>query len=381
MKKLVLLCTAILLGVCSAAQGQAVNATVCEILKNPQAFNGKTVQVQATVRAGFDMFILVGDNCGQGVNGIWLSYPEGTKGKAGPAVVLEFQAAKSFTGKTDTTQRAQVTLEKSKEFKQFDSLLSTAYKSGGLCIGCVKNEVTATLTGRLDASETSLKRDTSGHIVEIGGFGHLNMYKTRLVLQSVTGVTAKEIDYAFKLRGVTTEALDNDGPADAISGMKQAEKNFGATTPSGALIRRAIDAFGKPGDDNGVMVSPGWTNEANAKREGVSTSSSPDGVLYYCLFDMNRLKGVSLSVAIAFDGAMIADMRSSDARVASASVYELEARAYNVELMTAVAFGAKAFVLPGGTVYWNNAWPANDRGTNLQNAIFSYLADQEVFHH
>ena len=191
MKKLVLLCTAILLGVCSAAQGQAVNATVCEILKNPQAFNGKTVQVQATVRAGFDMFILVGDNCGQGVNGIWLSYPEGTKGKAGPAVVLEFQAAKSFTGKTDTTQRAQVTLEKSKEFKQFDSLLSTAYKSGGLCIGCVKNEVTATLTGRLYASETSLKRDTSGHIVEIGGFGHLNMYKTRLVLQSVTGVTAK----------------------------------------------------------------------------------------------------------------------------------------------------------------------------------------------
>ncbi len=367
--------------VCAAGslRAQGTAATVCEILKNPQAFNGKIVQVHATVRAGFDEFILLGDDCGQQVNGIWLAYPEGTKGKAGAAVVLEFQAAKNFKGKSDAQARTPVQLTKDKEFKKFDGLLSTPYKGGGTCLGCVKNEVSATLTGRVDAGATEMRRDGAGHVLEVGGFGHLNLYRAQLVLQSVADVTAKEIDYNSKVKDVTAAAIDNSGPGNPVEGMQEAEKIFGADSPAAKLIERAAAAYGKPGEENGVNIGFG-TNEENAKLYGVSAADSPDGVIYNCLFDPNRLKGKTLSIAAGFDGAIIADLRSGVANVAGENTSALEEKAYNVELLAAVALGAQAFTLPGGTVDWNATWPANERSARMQNAIIAYIADQEVFH-
>lgn len=375
-------CIAVMaMALCAAGtmHAQGTVATVCEILKNPQSFNGKIVQIHATVRAGFDEFILLGDNCGQVVNGIWLAYPEGAKGKAGAAAVLEFQAAKNFTGQSDTPTRTPVQLTKDKEFKKFDGLLSTPFKGGGACLGCVKNEVNATLTGRLDASTTEMRRDGTGRVLEIGGFGHLNLYRAQLVLQSVTDVTAKVIDYEAKVKDVSAAAIDSSGSDNPVEGMRDAEKIFGTDSPASKLIERAAAAYGTPGQDNGVSITFG-TNEENAKLEGVSASSSTDGVIYNCLFDRNRLKGKSLSVATAFDGAIIADLRSGDARAADEGTSAIEEKAYNVELLTAVALGAQAFTLPGGTVDWNAAWPVGERSTRMQGAIIAYIADQEVFH-
>ena len=41
-----------------------------------------------------------------------------------------------------------------------------------------------------------MKRDKAGKIVGFGGFGNMNAYPARLVLQSVSDVTPKEIDYS-----------------------------------------------------------------------------------------------------------------------------------------------------------------------------------------
>ena len=102
---------------------QVVNASVCEILKNPQSFNGKIVRVKGTISAGFDLFVVKGAECGQLINGIWLAYPEGTKAKSGPAAILQLQPARNFAGTVAAIERTPLQLDNNKDFKQFDSLL------------------------------------------------------------------------------------------------------------------------------------------------------------------------------------------------------------------------------------------------------------------
>jgi hypothetical protein len=358
-------------------QAQTVNATVCEIIKDPQSFNGKMVQVQGTVRAGLDQFILVGNDCGRGSSGIWLTYPEGTKGKAGAAVVLELQAASNFSGSVETPTRTAVTLDKNKDFKQFDTLLSTPYKNAGPCMGCVKYEVNATIVGRLDGTIASIQRDGTGKITQVSGFGHLNLYSARLVIQSVSSVAPVEIDYAKSTKNLSLSAYDDSSSGDAISVMKQASKNYGENSSVGAQIATAAEAYGKPREENGVLIGF-TTNEYSPQSDGKSTSSSPDGVIYNCHFDASRLKGAFQAIALAYAGSLINDLRSKDVKVATETITILQSKALNVGLLTAIAMGMKTFVLPGGTVYWNSSWSQKDSVPMMQKAVTNYLADQEV---
>ncbi len=174
--------------------GAPVDTTVCDVAKKPQALNGQIVRIKGTVIAGFDEFVITEStdpNCGYPVNAIWLDYPPGTKGKAGPAAMVVVQPAKNFTGTLTPPTRAAVTLDKSKDFKQFDSLLAQKHEKGAdMCLGCTRYSVTATLVGRLDSvADATLKRDPSGKIVGFGGFGNMNAYPARLVLESVSDVT------------------------------------------------------------------------------------------------------------------------------------------------------------------------------------------------
>ena len=145
--------------------------------------------------------------CGFQVNAIWLSYPQGSKAKSGPLAIVTAQPAHYSTGTYKVPARTPVTLDKSKEFKQFDALLAQSIdKIGGMCMGCARYEVTATLVGRLDTvADATLKRD-AGKIVGFGGFGNMNAYPARLVLQSVSNVTSKEIDYS-KAEAITKGAM------------------------------------------------------------------------------------------------------------------------------------------------------------------------------
>jgi len=167
-----------------------------------------------------------------------------------------------------------VTLDKSKDFKQFDSLLAQKHEKGAdMCLGCTRYAVTATLVGRLDSvADATLKRDGSGKIVGFGGFGNMNAYPARLVLESVSDVTPKEIDYSKnddQTKGGSTGAGYVDNPYGggagygggsmtggggsgidlngAIADAQKAANGLAAGPPKDAAIRAAA-VYGKAGD-------------------------------------------------------------------------------------------------------------------------------------
>ena len=76
---------------------------MCDVVKKPAPFDGKMVRIKGTVIAGFDEFVIkdaADPNCGYPVDAIWLHYPQGTKGKAGPVAIVEVQPAQNFAGNT-----------------------------------------------------------------------------------------------------------------------------------------------------------------------------------------------------------------------------------------------------------------------------------------
>lgn len=367
-----LLAIAILCAVPGCTFAQAVDATVCEILKAPKTFNGKIVRIKGTVEAGFDQFVIKGVDCGQKVNEIWLSYPEGTKAKSGPAAMLELQPAKNFAGTVAPVDRTPVQLDKNKDFKQFDSALATPFKGSGMCLGCGRYNVSATLVGRLDGVVPELKRDTSGKIIGISGFGNLNAYSARLVLQSVSDIQQQEIDYSK-----APPLPKSDAALDSEAGAVLSHE-FGPTSiPLADQPKRAIAAFGKPGEDNGVDVG-GLLNEASAKDEAKSTNSSPDGVLFKCSFNFDRLKGDPLARAMAHLGEHIADLRNPGNGLESVGLYQLEYRAWITTMMNAIYSGQKSLLIPGGYTIWNSTWPTPSLNRNTNEALTGFLSNQEL---
>ncbi len=359
---------------------QITDVSICEILANPQSFDGKIVRVKGTVSAGFDEFALKDVGCNQLINAIWLAYPEGTKGKAGPAASVQLQLGRNNNAAAPSPSRSPIKLDKSKEFKQFDSLLSTPYKTGGMCLGCIRYTVTATLVGRLDGvKEAGVVRDNSGKFVSANGYGNLNLYRARLVLQTVSDVSAHEIDYS-KVSSVTKgdSARESSG-GDPVAAAHQAAHAFSPDSQAAKQVERAAAAYGKEGEDNGVEVGFGTSNEVPKSDGPKGDKNSPDGLLFNCTFDMERLKGEALTRAISHVGTHIADVRDPQFAAADANAYELEYRAWQTTVLSAVASQQKTLTLAGGYLVWNSAWPAADRSKMADEGITSFLRDSAVF--
>jgi hypothetical protein len=356
---------------------QAVDATVCDILQNPASFNGKIVRVKGAVSAGFDRFTIEGANCGQHVDGIWLSYPEGTKGKAGPVAVVELQPAHNFAGTLDSAARTAVALDKSKDFKLFDSLLAAQFKEDSMCLACSRNKVNATLVGRLDGvAKASVRRDSTGKIIGWTGFGNLNAYSARLVLQSVSDVAPEAIDYSKAAAATKGDFADPSVSGDPVAAAHMGAKVFGAGNPAGDQIERAAAVFGKPNEKNGVVIGFGISSEV-PKNEGMkSDQDSPDGVIYNCTFYSDRLKGDAMTRAIVHTGTLVAQLRNPLPGTENDGLFELEYRAWGVTSFSAVAINQKTLTTYGGHVLWNNAWPPADRTKMLDDALKSALAGE-----
>lgn len=355
-------------GIAVGAQAQVVDATVCDVINHPMKFDGKMVRLKGVVQADFDSFVMRGDSC---TSALWLSYPAGTKAKSGPAAIVSMQLAANSTG-TPGKARPALTLDKSQDFGMFDLYLSTRPKTNGMCLGCVKSDVTATLVGRIDGTENpGLVRDKAGKITALDGFGNMNQYMVQMVIQSVSGVTAKEIDYT-KTPKVADDNAGGNGK-DYMALTKKAEDAFPKGTDAPAQIQTALDAYGAPGQDNGVTI--GFGDVANVPDgEGTkSTKSSPDGLLLLVKFDADKLKGDSLSRAIAHQGAEIALLRENTV----ASCREIESKAWNSALLVAIGSRQKTLTLPGGIVLWSDSWPAADRSNTAGAALTSYLDDRD----
>lgn len=381
MKRFLFLALFVCAGACSL-QAQVVDTTVCDVLKNPASFNGKIVRIKGTVSAGLDQFIVRGAECGQPVDGIWLAYPEGAKGKAGPDALLELQPAHNFTGKYAAPTRTPVTLQKDKAFKQFDSLLAEEHSKGAyICLGCRRYQVSATLVGRLDGvADASLQRDASGKITSFGGFGNMNAYPARLVLQSVSDVTPKEIDYsnADTLAKGNMPSPEQPGSLyDPLATAHSAATAIG-NSPAGIQAQKDADAFPKKGENNGVTMGFGRMNEVADTGSAIGASDSPDGVLYNCTFNMNHLQGLALPAAILHVGNHVSELRSPASLDQIEPPYILEANAWAVTISAAMGMRQKFLVLPGGYVAWNWKWTQADISSNFQSAMTSYFNDEAL---
>jgi hypothetical protein len=413
-KRVLILACLILFGFGCDLYAQAaapVDTTVCDVVKKPQALNGQIVRIKGTVIAGFDEFVITDStdpNCGYPVNAIWLAYPPGTKGKAGPAAMVVVQPAKNFTGTLTPPTRAAVTLDKTgdrgKDFKQFDSLLAQKHEKGAdMCLGCTRYKVTATLVGRLDSvADATLKRDASGKIVGFGGFGNMNAYPARLVLESVSDVTPKEIDFSKnddETKGGATaggNGLDQYGSGagcggggcvsggggsgidlnGAIAAAQKAVNGLAAGPPKDAAIK-ASAVYGKAGDHStGVFTAYGPSNEASPADEQLGTKDSPDGVLFNCTFNSDRIQGDSLTRAVMHMGEHISELRNPDPGNEGAPPYVLESDAWVVTAVSAALSGQKFLSLPGGYVIWDSSWAVADRTDKMDSVLKDFLVNE-----
>jgi len=364
-----------------------VDTTVCDVVKNPASFDGKMVRIKGTVVAGFDEFVIkdaTDPNCGFQVNGIWLSYPQGSKAKSGPVAIMTAQPAHNFAGTVKTPTRTPVTLDKSKDFKQFDSLLAQSHQKGAdMCLGCARYEVTATLVGRLDGvADALVKRDASGKIVGLGGFGNMNAYPARLVLESVSDVTPKEIDYSKTDAATKGDAPLTPPPGSGGPGLDDpfasAIKLATHVTPGpmADMTQKAAAVFPKGKEQNGVSVVHGVGNEVTP--DGPGTKDSPDGVLYNCVLNPDRLQGPSMVVALFHVGQHIVDIRSPKPDTGDTPYIIYENDAWVVSSVAVIVGGQKYMTLPGGYLFWSIAWPAAQRDDFMESALKDYLSSEAL---
>jgi hypothetical protein len=271
------------------------------------------------------------------------------------------QLGKNNSAAISTVSRALVALDKNKNFKDFDNLLSTPGKTNGMCLGCVKFTVTATLVGRLDGTnDTGLVRDSGGKVTGIGGFGNLNRYNARLVLQSVSDISSQEIDYA------------KEGAA-ASEDTASASRSFTPGAPTVDQLKRSVAAFGAPGEDNGVNVGFNGANEIPKDDTARSNASSPDGLVFNVTFDSDRLKGPATDVALSHAGTHIADIRSTQIGISNLILYGAEFRAWQTTVLNAIASKVKVLMLPGGYIIYSQSWSKSDLTKNAYAGISGFL--------
>lgn len=330
------------------ACAQAVETTVCEILAHPAAYDGKLVRVTGTVVAALDEFAIKDRPCGHAVDAIWLSYPEGTKAKSGPVAMLSVQLA---VNDPSAAARPEIKLDKNKDFKRFDEALSDQAKDKGDCLGCPRYSVRATFAGRIDAVDTPVLARHGRTFDVVRGFGNMNRYPARLVLQSVSKVSESEIDYSR--------------PATATASGIPLGLNADQVT-------RAAAAFGAEGENNGVIVSFGTANTIPTQDQRKRNESSPDGLIFRLTLDTDRLKGPGLGEAMAHMGTHIADLRETPG---GRTLLELEAHAWAAAILAAVQAREKTLTLAGSYQLWNSNWSDQDREKLLRPAVGSFLTE------
>jgi hypothetical protein len=153
---------------------QPVKTTLCELVKEPERFNGKVVSLRGRVLIGFENFRLDTGHCdGNKLGDVWLEYGRGPK----------WQPTTWCCG--NMVPRDPLPVVQNQDFKMFHEHLTAQSRRHYLY------EITATLTGRFDAVDTVICPDGTHRCPKQNGFGHLGMSPFRLVIESISDVVAK----------------------------------------------------------------------------------------------------------------------------------------------------------------------------------------------
>ena len=363
-----LLALAFALIAATGAGAQVVEATPCDVLARPMEFSGRTVRVTGTVQTGLDDFVLRAPGCtgtpASSPQAIWIDYPRSTHAKAGPAMRIALAVAGA-----PMHPAAAVALDRGGDFERFDAALAAPLPVRGLCLGCARASVTATLTGRVDAVPLARIVRAGARYSSAAGFGTLNRYRVRLVLQSVSSVVEKENDFqpAAAELAVVRHTLQGD-PIKTANRMPAAFLNGTAVY---GQVRRAAVVYGTTGGEpTGIIVSYGPPNEDTEADDAPGASAAPGGLLIHVTLDRARLPLDALTYAVFYAGSIAADLREPGEPSAHIA---LEQHGLETLLLAAVAGNAKNLVLPSAAVLWNDAWAPGDRQRLSDAAIVRFL--------
>lgn len=179
-----------------------ISTTVCDILKDPSAFNNKLVEVRGYVSVSFEYSILQSEAC---AGEIWFALADAS-GPPGLAVTVPGRGA---PGEKDSNghrrQPIPVNLVRDADFEKFEHYLSESSKvqPGRPCgPDCHLYQVTATFVGRIDGVS---KKVHAAHLrrsplqpPDGKGFGQMGLFDAQLVVQSVRDVAAVELTHIGK---------------------------------------------------------------------------------------------------------------------------------------------------------------------------------------
>ena len=153
---------------------EPLKTTLCEMMKTPEWYSGKMVEIRAVVSYGFETSLLRDESCSAA---IWL-----------PGTLVTMI---SFGGQRPTGP--PITLKKDSEYRKMMEFLSKNYTNKP-CMHCPLYVVTINATGRFEhVNKQNIKPEER----RTSGYGHMNGYESQLVLESVKDVTVKPIDLSI----------------------------------------------------------------------------------------------------------------------------------------------------------------------------------------
>ena len=167
-------CTYCLFAKDSVDAKKPVRASVCGVLRHPERYDGRIVQIRGNVSMGFESFILT-DYADPSCSGtIWLEYAD------------EIGAAPNG--------RAALKVLRNAELRHFEHVTGVEGSRATSCSNGHESkghDVVATLIGRVD-HETRQCGKSGGKRGSLCGYGHMGQWKTQLEIQSVFDIVVGE---------------------------------------------------------------------------------------------------------------------------------------------------------------------------------------------
>jgi len=183
-----------------SVHSKPIETTVCEILRNPSAFNNKLVRVRGQVSVSFEYSLLQGEGCSD--HAIWFDLADET-GPPGLGAVVNGNGKPGAKNSAGTpVPPLSVKLVRDSNFERFEHYMTVKAKAKP-CFNpptqatpadCGVDRVTATFTGRIDSvsktvHKAHLKRKL-GEGTDWKGFGHMGMFDAQFVVEQVEDVQA-----------------------------------------------------------------------------------------------------------------------------------------------------------------------------------------------
>ena len=106
------------------------------------------------------------------------------------------------------------------------------------------------------------------------------------------------------------------------------------------------------------------------------TQDSPDGVLFNCTLNEDRLQGDALNRAIVHLGTHISELQDPEKGNEDVPAFILESDAWVVTTVTALSVGQKYLTLPGGYVVWDTTWTAEQRNDKMESVLKDFLSNE-----